>query len=251
MAGLLSQIFGSAPKAAEAPTNNQQQQSTESNNQSATNNQQPQQNTGEPETKAPLDGFKDIWNNENKSGENSDTSLFGNVDPGKVFEATKSANFASLIPAEHMTAIQEGGEGAVKALQASLNIVSQAALAQSTLAATKIAEQGINKAMAALEAKIPGMLKGSLASDALLQENPALNSAAAKPIINALQAQLAVKFPDASASDLTKMAKDFLTEFASAAGGGTKQENNNSSNQPSGGKEIDWMDFVTKGLPQQ
>lgn len=247
------------PATPAAPESNQQQQqpadetnNQQQNNQQQTNNNQQQQGAQPNPSEAPLDSFKDLWETPENSGNENNQTLFGEVDPKKIFEAAKTANFSSLISQDNLQAIEQGGEAARKAFQESLNSVAQAVFAQSTLATTKIVEQAVAKATAKYEAGLPEAVKRHMASDSLLTENPALSNPAAAPIIAALQSQLAVKFPKATASELKEMAKNFLGNFANAVTPGTK-ENNASNGQQSktAGDDIDWMAYVSNDLNQR
>jgi hypothetical protein len=142
------------------------------------------------------------------------TNLSTALTPDKVFEIAKGANFAGAISQEHLTAIAAGGDGAVAALQSAINSATQAVFAQSTLATSKLIEKAIADTNAANLAALPGLVKQHSASDSLRTENPALSSPAAAPIIAAVQAQLALKHPTATATQLTAMAKEYLGNFA-------------------------------------
>lgn len=163
---------------------------------------------------APLDDFSKLWETAPTDPNAPPAGVFGDIDPKKVFDAAKGANFAATVSQETLQAIAAGGEGAVKALQDALNSTTQAVFAQSTLATTKMVEQAINKTMAKYESELPGLVARHAASDSLRNKNPALSNPAAAPIIAAVQAQLAIKHPGATASQLTEMAESYLSNFA-------------------------------------
>lgn len=189
--------------------------------------------------KAPLDDFTTLWETDVKSGEPTDQSLFGGLDPQKVFEAAGKANFAGAITPEMHAAINAGGDGAQAAFSQAINAATQAAFAQSTIAATKLIEQAINKTNARNLAELPSLVKRHTAADSLHTENPALSNPAAAPIIQAIQAQLAVKHPDATASQLKTMATDYLSNFAEVV---------KPTKAPEAAKsapgEVDWSTFL-------
>lgn len=257
-------IFAPKPAAAPASADASQQQGQQQNNnqqqgaqpadqnQQQNNQQQGTQTTQQQGTEAPLDAFKDLWQTPVKSGENNDQTMFGEVDPAKIFEAAKKANFSSVVTQEQLSAIEQGGEAAKKAFAQSLNAVAQAVFAQNTLASTKLIETAIAKATARMEASLPAHIKQHSVQDSLLADNPSLSHPAAAPIINALQSQLAVKYPNASTAELKKMAQDYLTLFTNVAspakgdGTQTKQGQNNQSS----GNDVDWLAYVSDGLSQ-
>lgn len=170
--------------------------------------------TTTPTTPTPFDGFTNLWEPNATDTAAPDDSLFGVVDPKKVFEAAKSANFSSAISPEMLAAITAGGEGASVAFQQAINAATQAAFAQSTLATTKLIEQAIAKTNAKNLADLPGLVKRHTAADSMHGENPALSNPAAAPIIAAIQAQMALKHPNATASELKSLATKYLENFA-------------------------------------
>ena len=188
---------------------------------------------------APLDAFSKLWETDPNAPTPTDNSVFGTIDPQKVFDAAKQANFAGSISQETLAAISAGGEGAVKALQQAMNATTQAAFAQSTLAATKMIEQAVAKMQAAQEAALPGLVARHAASDSLRSKNPALSSPAAAPVIKALEAQIAIKHPNATASQLTAMAEDYLGNFAQVVAPAKPTE----PIKPATG-EVDWSTFL-------
>ena len=232
-------IFSSKPAAAPAPTAPAQP--------AANNPAQPAPNTdpaaavtpAPAPAATPLDQFTKLWETDPNSGTPADTSLFGAVDPKKVFEAAKGANFAGAISPEVLQAVAAGGEGATAALQQAINSSTQAAFAQAMIASTKLIEQAITKTNAKNLADLPGLVKRHTAADSLHTENPALSNPAAAPIIAAVQAQLALKHPDATASQLKAMATDYLSNFADVVKPAPKVE----AAKPKAG-EVDWSTFI-------
>lgn len=172
--------------------------------------------TTEPNPNAtPLDAFTDLWKNDPNAAAPTNPSVFGEVDPKKFMEAAGKVDFGKAIKPEMLAAIQAGGEDGVKAFAAAMNAVAQNVYAQASFASTKITEQAMQKAREAFIAEIPQHIKASTASESLRAENPIFSHPAAAPILGAVQSQLAVKFPQASAAELTAMAKTYLENFAS------------------------------------
>jgi len=170
--------------------------------------------SADPAVTTPFDGFDNLWDTDANASSAADQSVFGVIDPQKVFEAAKGANFSSAISPEILAAVTAGGEGASVALQQAINAATQAAFAQSTLATTKLIEQAITKTNAKNLAELPGLVKRHTAADSLHGENPALSNPAAAPIIAAIQAQMALKHPNATASELKSLATKYLANFA-------------------------------------
>jgi len=162
----------------------------------------------------PLDSFNKLWETDATNTDQASSSVFGDIDPKKIFEAAKGSNFAGAISPEVLQAITAGGDGAATAFQQAINASTQAAFAQAMIASTKLIEQAITKTNAKNLAELPGLVKRHAAADSLQTENPALSNPAAAPIVAALQAQLALKHPNATATELKKMAQDYLGNFA-------------------------------------
>lgn len=193
-----------------------------------------------PALPAPLDAFSNLWETAPTDPNAQPASVFGGpIDPAKVFEAAKGANFAGTISQENLAKIAAGGQEAVVAFQEAINSATQSSFAQSTLAATKLIEQALAKQAAQFQADLPGLVKRHSAADSLHTENPALSNPAAAPIIQAVQAQLAIKHPNATASQLTAMAKDYLNNFAAVVAPPPAPKA-----EPSAAAGTDWSKFL-------
>lgn len=168
---------------------------------------------------SPMDQFKSLW--EPATTPNVDTTLpanmFAGADPAKMLEAARKVNFAANVPADVLAKITAGGPDAAAAFAQAINDVAQRSYAQSSFASTKIVEAALAKFQEGLDARLPSQVKRHQVSESLRESNPALNHPAAAPIMEALQAQLTVKFPSASARELQDMASAYLTSFTSAA----------------------------------
>lgn len=169
---------------------------------------------------SPLDQFKSIWEPAPAS-QGVDGTLPGNIFAGasldKMIEASRNVDFAKSIPPEMLAKITSGGADAATALQAVLNDMNQRAYAQSSFAATQIVERALAKFNEGLDTRLPSQIKKHQVSQTIRESNPALNHPAAAPIMEALQAQMAVKFPNASVNEIRDMAGQYLTAFNTAA----------------------------------
>jgi hypothetical protein len=188
-----------------------------------------------PAEPLPLDSFKTLWDTDPNASPDQPFAL--NADPAKFMEAAKTMNFGSIIPPETLSAINQGGEAATAAFQAAMNTVAQATYAQSAHAAAKIVEMAVQKAEASFEARVPELIKRHTAASGLREENPIFNHPSAAPIVGALEAQMAKKYPNATANELRSMAKDYLTQFAGAVSP-QKADPSNTSTLAKG--EVDW-----------
>lgn len=190
---------------------------------------------------SPLDQFKDLWQND-PNAENKNAPINFNVDQTKLMEAASKVDFTKILKQEDLQAISAGGEGAVAAFAKSLNSVAQSVYAQNAMATSKIVEAAVAQAQDRFASQIPDMVKKQNLSNSLREENPALSHPAAAPILTALENQLTVKYPNATGSEIKKMATDYLSSFATAA---SPKKEDPATTATSGKKEQDWTDFLS------
>ena len=167
------------------------------------------------ENVSPMDSFKSLWEPVNTQGVDGTlpANMFAGADQNKMLEAARKVDFAKSIPPEVLSQITAGGPEAAQAFAKALNDVSQRAYAQSSFASTKIVEAALAKFQEGLDNRLPSQIKKHQVSDTIRESNPALSHPAAAPIMEALQAQLTVKFPNATVAELKGMASDYLTQF--------------------------------------
>ena len=192
------------------------------------------------EPKSPLDAFAEIWDTDpNKT----DTSVAPEqLDPVKLKELLSKTDFSTVISPENLAAIAEGGEPAQAAFSSSMNQVAQAMMNQTLLASNKMVEQAVNQVNTAWETKIPELLKAQNLSDNLVDNNPLYKNPAVKPVMEAAQAALRAKNPEATAGELAVMTKDFIKVMGEAFAPAPVVTKPGEDNQ-------DWDIFVT-GEPQ-
>lgn len=188
-----------------------------------------------------LDQFKDLWADPQSSNGNAPQPIV-NLDPTKLMESVGKMDFSKAIAPEQLQAIAQGGEGAMQAFAAAMNKVAQTVYAQNAMATSKIVEQALSKSKDSFLGELPLHIKQQQVADTLRTENPAFNHPAAAPIMGALQQQLAVKFPNATATELAGLAKSYLENFANAAVGQNPQQTQQSASQPD---EMDWSKYLS------
>lgn len=195
----------------------------------------------ESENKDPLDAFKDIWQpNENQP----EPQPLISVDAKTLAEASKKTDFTKLITPEQLQGIAAGGEEGVKAFAQAMNAVAQGVYAQSAFASTKIVEQAVSKAKEQWAAELPSHVKIQNISETLRTENPALSHPAAAPLLGAIQATLTQKHPNASASEITAMAKQYLGDFANAVQSPEKKLALEKQQKEQSAGETDWSTYA-------
>lgn len=196
----------------------------------------------EPE-KLGLDKFEELFKpidpNDPNAPKDFDPSNIFNIDPAKINEAVQNINFSDVITSEMMTKINEGGEGAMQAMAQAMNAVAQKTFSTSILANAKMTENALTIANQHLGSKFDRQIKQNKVADSLRTANPALDHPAAKPIVTALEGQLALKYPQASAEELTKMAQSYLESFAGIASGHIKEDP-----KPQSASDVDWEEFM-------
>ena len=161
-----------------------------------------------PVDNSPLAEYKDIWETVSTEGEpNANPQA---LDPAKLQETINKSDFSSVISPENMAAITAGGEEATKAVASSMNQVAQHVMQNSILASNKMIEQAIDGVNKAWESKLPQLLKQQNLNESLSDSNPIFKNPAVKPIMDATQAQLAAKFPNATVAELTTMTQEYI-----------------------------------------
>lgn len=195
---------------------------------------------GTPVTESPLDQFKDMWSPVANKG--AGEPLFANVDPAKLLEAAKKTNFASLITKDQQAAIAQGGTVAVEAFQSAMNNVAQSVFAQSAMATTKIVDQALAKQQELFKSMLPNLVKQHTLADNLRESNPVFNHPSVAPLISAMESQLAAKHPNATSSELTKLAQEYVLGLGQAFNPALKTEAANSNGLTTG--ETDWSKFL-------
>jgi len=195
------------------------------------------------EPPAPFDTFKDLWKNEvpDPNAPAKPSGVFGDIDPKKFMEAAGKIDFGKAVTTEQLQAISGGGDAAVQAFAAAMNNVAQGVYAQSAFATTKIVEQAIAKSKDSWMAELPSHIKKQTVTDSLRQENPVFSNPAVQPIIAALESQLTLKHPNATAPEITALAKQYVEAFGTAVAP-KPQTTQSTTNQKDG---TDWEKFFS------
>lgn len=191
--------------------------------------------------KSPLDQFNTLWDTDPNAAKPAE-SMFANLDSKKVMETAAKVDFTKVVSPEILQKINAGGEGAMQAMMEAMGKMSQMSFAQSTLATTKIVEQALKEQEAKFNSELPTHIKRQTVSNTLHDENPALSHPAAQPILEAIKTQMTVKYKNATASEISAMAKDYLASFASAIS--PVKVNEDTSNAGQGGTDFsNWDSF--------
>lgn len=143
-----------------------------------------------------------------------DPSKMFNLDPAKIAEAVKTIDYSRAINQEQLAAVTAGGEGAVAALAQIMNSVAQQTTQVSMMGAAKLVEQALGKANESLDARMQEQIRKNTISQELKSKNPVFSRPEYAPMVSALEDKFRMKYPTASASEITGMAEKYLLNFA-------------------------------------
>lgn len=230
------------------PPGSGQQQGNQQNQQSAMNNQAPgsqgqsnNQQQSSPQAN-PLESFKDLWNNPATKDQQNGQFQTLNADPAKIHEFVSSkVDFSKQINPQ---LAQKALAGDVNALGELLNSVGRSVLATSIQASSHLVDKQSSSAVDFMKNSLPNQFKQFSARENLQAENPQFANPAVKPMLDAVQQQLAARFPEASAAELQQYAKKYLSGVVEILGG--------KMGQSSGEQEtLDENQAFTKSLQQK
>lgn len=167
------------------------------------------------DNKSPEDKFAKLWETPATDSASDPSKTADNqLTPEKMLEAAGKVDFKRILDQDSLKKIAGGGDEAVAALADLLNKTAQTVYGQSTVVAQKLIETQVSKARDEFTAQLPSLVKKQNMQDTLLTENPAFKKPSVAPVVTAIQNQLAAKYPNATASELNAMAKDYLKAAA-------------------------------------
>jgi len=167
-------------------------------------------NTGD---KSPLAGFEDLWKTADTDAK-TPSSLVPDmkVDGTAIMKAASQVDFTKGISPEIM---QKALSGDVSAFGQAINSAAQTAFAHSTATTAKIVEQALKKQEKVFtEEVMPNILRQERINSSISQENPIFENPAVSPMLTIVKERLSQKFPNASPSEISAKAKDYLSGFA-------------------------------------
>lgn len=204
----------------------------------------PEGNKGSEQS--PLDKFNKLWETEAPSKENDPAQNQGPT-PQQMMEAATKVDFSRVIDPENLKKIVAGGEDAATALVAILNKHGQTVYGQSAVVAQKLVEKAVEQAELKFAEKVPDLVRRHSARDSLVSENPAFKDPAVSTLVEMVQSQLTLKYPNASASELKQLAQEYFTGAATKLAPPKKSESNNPSRKKDA--EVDWDDWFKTPTP--
>jgi hypothetical protein len=200
------------------------------------------QQTGQP-APSPLDAWKDMWKTGDNQGQQP-TDPFSqplfNMDSTKLQEAVNKTDFTQGVPPELMQKVMQGGDP--QALISLINHVGQQSLSLSV----QLSQASMEQAGKTIGKRVNDTLPTKFNEFQLNNTsptNPVLQDPAAAPMLKMARAQLRMTYPDESASEINKMAEDYIADFAKVVAGGSGPSTNDSGAQKG---EMDWNDWATQ-----
>jgi hypothetical protein len=137
-----------------------------------------------------------------------------NAETNRIVEQAKGMDFTKVIPAEVFTKIQNGGPEAQGALAEALNVVAQAAYAQSHYASAATIKEAIKEARNEFQKEIPDIIRRHNVTDVLRGNDPRYNDPEIAPLLQAIDQQITLKFPQATSSQIADMRTQYLDRVA-------------------------------------
>ena len=206
------------------------------------NAQTPPENTGKDATdpRSLLDAFSDTWKTA-VANPAVDTPFFANLDPVKVMESAKQADFSKALTPELLQKIAGGGQEAVQALSQALNSVSQTVYGQGTITTAKLIDTALAKQREQFVAQLPNLVKQHTASERIRSENPLSNHPAVQPIVSALQAKLSAQHPNASSAEIEQQVNQYLSALGQLFG---PKPTAADTSKPGGAEQYDFSSFL-------
>ena len=237
----LFDMFFPKPAAAPAPTPSQpgsipeQQSVTTQHTQGTDANGVVPQQPAVKKDDSPLAAHTSLWDSIPKPATDP-SAAYTPLDAATLQTAMSKADLAANIPPEIMAAIIQGGDGAGAAFTQAMNQVAQQSMVQSTLINEKLTAQAVERAIKAMEAKLPEMMRSQASSAHVADSNPLFSNPAIKPVIDATRQQLQNKFPADTPAQITEKLNNYVKAMGEAF--------NPKAPDPSEAMAQDWNKFL-------
>lgn len=256
---LFEKIFGAAtatpalPPAPQTPTNNPANNpapaAPASSSVTSPNGTIPADGA-KPGEQSPPDKFSKLWDpaepDQTKQGEQTPAP---GLTPEKMLEAAEKVDFRKALNPELITKLQSGGAEAVQATLDLMNQTAQQVYGQSVVVSQKLVERAVEQAKEEFAKQIPNFVKSQAARESLLSDNPAFKDPRVAPIVGAVQQQLQLKHPQASAAEISQMARDYFKEAAGVFSSDPKAAALAASEASKSGGDESWDDWFKLPTP--
>lgn len=163
---------------------------------------------------SPLEGYAKLWEHAETDGKPASLVPALTADPAKLMAAAKTIDFSKAItPAT----LEAAAKGDAVALGQAISEAAQAGYAQAASATTKILEAALTKQAETFKNEVmPEILRKHAVNSSLSADNPLFDNPAIAPMLAMAKDQLAIKYPNASAAEITKHAQAMMGGFAEA-----------------------------------
>jgi hypothetical protein len=201
----------------------------------------PAVSTGEA---SPLDGFQKLWQKEDTDAKPVSWTTNVTADPAKLKEVAAQADFVKQIDPAVM---QQAAKGDPTALATAINLAAQAGFAQSAAATAGIVENALaTQAANFRDVVVPDILRRNAISQEVRADNPLFQNPAVAPLLQSVESQMATKYPNSTPSQISQMAKDYLTGFSKELLGANGMEVTQRSATPAVSRgDTDWEKYFT------
>lgn len=160
--------------------------------------------------KSPLDAYSDLWETAPIDPNAPQPPTAPTLDPKQLAEKVGTIDFSNTVAPETLAKITAGGEEAGAAFLEAMNTVARNVMLQSTLVGNKLAQKVVGFETEQLQSQVPDLIKQNMVTDNLSSNNPLYSNPAVKPLIDMAKKQIQVKYPNATASELTAMAENYV-----------------------------------------
>lgn len=184
---------------------------------------------------SPLAGYSGMWNTENKGGDPTfSTNL--SFDPTKISQAATKLDFKQVLDPALAQKALSGDAGALMDL---IQQSSQATFAKAVQASGLMTQEAAKRQGDAITGSLPEYLRRQ-SSQLTASENKFFANPAVSPVIETIQKQLAITYPNATAAELKQHALAYFDGMA-------KEYASSSSPDPTAAKKApgdqDWGAF--------
>jgi hypothetical protein len=190
MSGIMDKLFGGKkPAAAPAP-------------------QAAAPATSKPaEPKSEVDWMANLWNN---TGSQKGSSPLTGITREQIKQVADQADFTTGVDPTLLSAALKGDEAA---LRTALNGASRAGFTEALLASSKLTEATVKKQMEDFQAQLPGQFRNFASAEQLAADSKFADPTF-KPMITAIQQQIAESDPHISAAEVAQRTQVYMQELA-------------------------------------
>lgn len=186
----------------------------------------------------PLDSFSKLW--ETPQNQNKPDDLF-KVNSEDLDKAVSGFNFTQDPAFADMS--KKALEGDSAALNSLLNSTGQRITKTILTMVPHIIQAAVDKRVNALDSSLPTKIKEIQASDSLRSDDARFNHPSVAPVFQAIQKQFMVANPNASASEINTLVKDYIIKMSSVV---SPTQSSESKKEDVGSGNFDFSNFEFK-----